>query len=341
MRVLHLTRDLPPRSAGGISTAVGWLVGGMRQEGWPQAVVSFDGWRPRRQAARAELDGGVLRIQGRPGEEVRAFAEAHRPDVTLVHDPMIAEAVGRLPGRRIAVVHVDHAQLRRVRGLDAATQSEEAQGRVLTAADAVIAPSEAIATRLRARGPATARARFGVEPCEGAGSGGGRDVVYLGRLDAAKGTEVFLRAMDGLDPPVLAGGLPHNPRAEARWQQRWPDARWRGWLDPVERDDLLRSAALLAVPSLEETLGLVALEALRLGVPVVASAVGGLADVVEDTGGGVLVPPGDVAALRGAIEALLADPDRRRMLGERGRRRVTEGWTWAALRGEWAAALQG
>jgi glycosyltransferase involved in cell wall biosynthesis len=74
---------------------------------------------------------------------------------------------------------------------------------------------------------------------------------------------------------------------------------------------------LLAVPSLAEPFGTVAAEAAARGVPVVASAVGGLVEVVGD--GGILVPPGDPGALAEAVGQLLDDPDRRRRLGEQAR----------------------
>jgi glycosyltransferase involved in cell wall biosynthesis len=64
------------------------------------------------------------------------------------------------------------------------------------------------------------------------------------------------------------------------------------------------------------------------GRPVVASAVGGLLDLVVDGETGLLVPPGDVDALRLAIEQLLGDPELRRRLGEAGRRRAAERFSW-------------
>lgn len=342
MRVLHLTRDFPPGSAGGISTAVGWLVRGMASEGWPQAVVSFDGWRPKRQAARASVEGGVLRVQGEAWDAVQAFSRAHAPDLTLIHDPLIDQRCGALPGRRGIVVHVDHEQLCAVRGITEVTASRAAQERSLASAELVLAPSQAVVDRLVGRGAVgrgeLRRARFGVERAEGVEGAGGAaagPVVYVGRFDVAKGTRLLLEAMRGLGRPVLAGGLPHNPRAEARWKQEGPDADWRGWLDPTERDALLRSAALVAVPSWEETLGLVALEAIRLGVPVVASDVGGLGEILRDTGGGVLLPPHDVDAWRSTIRELLADPARRAHLARTGRAAVEASWTWPALRPEW------
>jgi type III pantothenate kinase len=73
------------------------------------------------------------------------------------------------------------------------------------------------------------------------------------------------------------------------------------------------------------------LEAMAAGKPVVASAVGGLLDLVADGETGLLVPPRDVTALRSALERLLADGELRRRMGEAGRERVRESFSWPAV----------
>jgi len=83
-------------------------------------------------------------------------------------------------------------------------------------------------------------------------------------------------------------------------------------------------AAVVCVPSRREGYGQVAREAMAHGRPVVASAVGGLADAVSDGETGVLVPPRNVAALRAAIERLLADPAERERLGVAARAQAEE-----------------
>jgi glycosyltransferase involved in cell wall biosynthesis len=74
--------------------------------------------------------------------------------------------------------------------------------------------------------------------------------------------------------------------------------------------------------------------------PVVASAVGGLLDLVVDGETGLLVPPRDVAALRAALERLLGDPELRRRLGEAGRERVLEHFAWPAVTAATIAAYE-
>uniref|UniRef100_UPI000AB89110 glycosyltransferase n=1 Tax=Cellulosimicrobium cellulans TaxID=1710 RepID=UPI000AB89110 len=105
---------------------------------------------------------------------------------------------------------------------------------------------------------------------------------------------------------------------------------------PVPREELVRyyrAADLVAVPSHNESFGLVAAEAQASGTPVVAAAVGGLRSVVEDGVSGVLVPDHDPGTWARAIGDLLADDARRDALGL-GARRVSErlGWDEAALR---------
>ncbi|SEQ94882.1 glycosyltransferase family 4 protein [Natrinema salaciae] len=90
--------------------------------------------------------------------------------------------------------------------------------------------------------------------------------------------------------------------------------------------ELYGTADIAVVPSLYEGFGLPAGEALACGVPVVATTGGGLPEVVGDAG--VLVEPGDADALADAIRDLLADDERRRRLGERGRERIVEEFDW-------------
>ena len=99
----------------------------------------------------------------------------------------------------------------------------------------------------------------------------------------------------------------------------------------MPRDELSRlyaSAAVVACPSRREGFGLACAEAMAHGRPVVASAVGGLLDLVVDEETGLLVPPGDVPALRAALERLLDDRTLRARLGARGREHVAAlcGW---------------
>ena len=101
-----------------------------------------------------------------------------------------------------------------------------------------------------------------------------------------------------------------------------------GFVSADELDALYRSAAVVACPSRREGFGLACAEAMAHGKPVVASAVGGLLDLVTHERTGLLVAPGDVNGLRAALERLLADRDLRRRLGEAGRAHVAAYCSW-------------
>ena len=107
-----------------------------------------------------------------------------------------------------------------------------------------------------------------------------------------------------------------------------PDAV--GFVPPGELGPYFERAAVVVCPSRREGYGVVAREAMAYGRPVVATAVGGLVDAVEDGVTGILVPPRAANALRTALEKLLADPELRRQLGEAGRKRARERFSWDA-----------
>jgi glycosyltransferase involved in cell wall biosynthesis len=130
-------------------------------------------------------------------------------------------------------------------------------------------------------------------------------VLYAGRLSEEKGILEFLAATEGVPRVIVGDGPLLEHVAEAV-----------GFVPPEEMGEYYGRAAVVCVPSRREGYGMTAREALANGRPVVATRVGGLADLGP---GAVLVPPQDVGALREAITALLADGVRRAALGEEGR----------------------
>jgi spore coat protein SA len=92
--------------------------------------------------------------------------------------------------------------------------------------------------------------------------------------------------------------------------------------------DYYREADILVNPSFSEAFGMSLVEAMACQVPVVATRVGGMTEIVEDTHAGLLVGPGDATALAGAILRLLADDDLRERMGQAGRRRAIERYSW-------------
>jgi glycosyltransferase involved in cell wall biosynthesis len=142
-------------------------------------------------------------------------------------------------------------------------------------------------------------------------------LLYAGRLSPEKGVLDLVEAANGL-PLVVVGDGPLRDRV--------PDA-----LGFVPHDELERHfarAAVVVCPSHREGFGVVCAEAMAHGRPVVATAVGGLRDLVVDGETGLLVPPRDPAALRAALERLLADRDLRERLGRAARERARDSFSW-------------
>ena len=147
-------------------------------------------------------------------------------------------------------------------------------------------------------------------------------VLYVGRFDHQKGFDVLLEAarlMKSAACIVMAGA---PVLADAHYMslldERDPRVELVGWQDPSGLAALFESADVVVIPSRWEGFGLVALEAMRAGVAVVASRVGGLAEVVVDDVTGVLVTPGDAAELASVLDQSDRDWDQ---LGKRGRER--------------------
>ena len=136
------------------------------------------------------------------------------------------------------------------------------------------------------------------------------DVLYLGRVVASKGVDVLVRALAGTGASLaVAGDGPDRPRLETLTAELGVDARFLGWVDEERAAALMRGARVLALPSLwPEAFAMVGVEALAAGVPVVASAVGGIPSWLEDGRGGLLVPAGEVEALRAALRRVLEEP---------------------------------
>jgi glycosyltransferase involved in cell wall biosynthesis len=194
-----------------------------------------------------------------------------------------------------------------------------ARARTLGAADARLSPVAAPPLPLPA--PAGRREQVRAELfAAGEGKDGGRPIVLaVGRLIPQKNVHLLLDAASGWrgagEPLVLvAGDGPEQEALAARVRTERLPVRLLGHRTDIP--DLLAAADLVVISSRWEARSLVAQEALRAGVPLVATAVGGLPELVGDAA--VLVPPGDRAALSDAVSTLLADPDRRARLAAAG-----------------------
>jgi glycosyltransferase involved in cell wall biosynthesis len=138
----------------------------------------------------------------------------------------------------------------------------------------------------------------------------GHHVLYVGRLVPEKGVDVLIRAAAraGAEVRVLGGGRDLDELAKLA-AEVGADVRFVGSVAPaVVREEMARARALVVPSVWHEVLPLVVFEAFAARLPVIGSAVGGVADLLAE-GRGVLVPPGDVVALADSLRAALRSPD--------------------------------
>ena len=184
-------------------------------------------------------------------------------------------------------------------------------------------------------------------------------VLFVGRVTRQKGIVHLVRAIEHLDPGigvVLCAGQPDTPQIAAEMEAGVAAARAHRpnvvWIpEMVSREaarQLYSHAAVFCCPSVYEPFGIINLEAMACETPVVASAVGGIPEVVIDGETGLLVPvemslddpmlPIDADRfemnLAGAINRLMADPPSREVMGRVGRQRAIEHFSWRAIAGE-------
>ena len=173
--------------------------------------------------------------------------------------------------------------------------------------------------------------------------------LFVGRLTPHKGVDRLIEALPPGARLRIVGSSGHDPRPP---ESNYPrllrrlaadrDVQFLGSLPDAELPHAYRSAEVLVLPSVERTrfgqrvrvtelLGLVVLEAMASGTPVIASRTGGLPEVIRDGGTGFLVPPGDVSALRDRITQVLCDNQLARRLGTNARQDVLERFTWSKV----------
>jgi len=202
--------------------------------------------------------------------------------------------------------------------------------------------------------------RLGIDPTKPA-------VVFVGRITRQKGLPYLLRAAEQLPPNVqliLCAGAPDTPEiiqecrdlvAKLRAERRAAGTEFTDdnagviWIEEMlPRQELiavLAASQVFLCPSVYEPLGIVNLEAMAVGLPVVATATGGIPEVVDDGVTGTLVPIEQVTDgtgtptnpekfvndLAAAINDMLADPARAKAMGEAGRKRAEDHFSWRAI----------
>jgi glycogen synthase len=171
-------------------------------------------------------------------------------------------------------------------------------------------------------------------------------VLYAGRFEGRKGTDVLLAAIPELCQKhpsarfVLVGEdriLPDGSTLGGSFRLRHVGARFlervtfTGEVSDVQLEQYLQQCDIFVAPSRYESFGLVFLEAMMFGKPVVGCRAGGMTEVVEEGVTGLLAEPGDPASLSAAIGALLVSDEKRRRFGQAGRERYLRLYTREAL----------
>jgi glycosyltransferase involved in cell wall biosynthesis len=218
------------------------------------------------------------------------------------------------------------AHTRNLKPLPKRYKNATRRAEALRAADLVVSYSSSVDRHLAANGllrrqiipfPAT------IDPQPGSGHATRRRVVFAGRIVHQKGVSVLIRAAREVDGEFVICGDGRQLPAMRKLAQRigvQERVRFTGWLSSEQLAEEFANASVVVVPSLwPEPFGLVGIEALAAGRPVVASATGGIEDWLDDGISGLCVTPGDVEELARALNELLADPDRQRAMGIAGR----------------------
>jgi glycosyltransferase involved in cell wall biosynthesis len=176
-------------------------------------------------------------------------------------------------------------------------------------------------------------------------------VLFVGRLVQRKGVRHLIDAIAHVREAhlVVIGDGPERTalEAHARDLEIADRVEIRGRVSDEELRAAYAASDVLVLPSVldargdTEGLGVVLLEAMSYGVPVVASDIGGITDIVEHEKSGLLVPPGDATQLARALERLMRDPALASRLGSAGRERVRSAFGWMEIMAKWDAVYRG
>ncbi|HEY7255629.1 MAG TPA: glycosyltransferase family 4 protein [Solirubrobacterales bacterium] len=327
VRVAHVGPD--PAEAGGMPAVVAGLLRSPLSERYRMEAIPS--WRDTSRAGRALLFarslGALVRWCAGPGPRIVHVHIAARG--SFYRKTVVVEVAKAMRRPVVLQLHAGPGDLEdffdRLGPL-----RRRAFARAFGRADRVLSVSASAAEVLRERladvevevvrnaPPPAAAAERPAEPAAEPG------ILYLGGFaDPAKGGAVLLDALPALlerapaarvvlaGPGELDDGLPDR-------------ARWLGWLDEEAKARAFAGSEVFAMPSISEGLPVTLLEAMSHGLAIVATAVGGIGEILTADLDAVLVEPGDPDLLAAALASVVADPDRRRRLGaaaaERARR---------------------
>ena len=370
MQIGVLTREWPDQVYGGAGVHVEHLVRFLRAEGAAVDVHSFGGTADGAVAHDADpalaQANSALQVLS---TDLRIAAATAVCDVVHSHT-WYADLAGHLSGLLHGIPHVvtthslePHRPWKAEQLGGGYAISSWAEKTAVLAADAVIAVSEGMARDVLASYPELDPARVhvihnGID-AEAYAPTEATDVLdrhgvdaavpyalFVGRITRQKGLAHLLRAARDLPGQlVLCAGAPDTPEIAAETaglveelqRSRSGVVLISEMLPKADVVQLLSHATVFVCPSVYEPLGIVNLEAMACGTAVVASAVGGIPEVVVDAETGLLVPydeadpRGFEAGLAGRVAELLADPDRAAAMGRAGRQRAVTHFGWDAI----------
>jgi len=378
MRVLMLTWEFPPRSVGGVGAHVDGLSQALAASGHDVVLLTLShpgssadsmvgGVRVLR--ARTDLpwlpdDDLVARVASANHHLVQLGARfvPWRPDVVHAHDWQVSWAADTLATLHDAtLVSTFHS-----------TERGQHGGRVPPGTPSTVHAVESWLAHMSAA--VVANSRFmvrevidgfelpaerthlipnGIDPTwwstgEIPGSRAPL-VVTWGRVQYEKGFQVLATAMRHLRSRVpgiecvIGGRGSYLPELQSQIDLEGVAdiIEIGGFLTDDHLRDLVHRAGVVAIPSLYEPFGIVALEALAGGAPLVVARTGGLAELIDGTGAGLLFEPGNASELADCIETILTDPDLADGMRKHGAELLAERYSWTAIAGATAAVYAG
>lgn len=351
MRIAILTSSLPPHPVGGAEHQASVTAARLAARGHRITVFSR---RLPRDTPRVEERDGVLWIRSPvapvPGisflSHVGSFTidwrrhDGPRNDVLLAYQMVINGVLGRMVSSP-ALPMVSWVRSQSEIRLSGSSKYRRFTPGVLEASSRILVQSGRIAAEmveeyLKIRGAEKAEAlrpkihvlANAVDPGPSPDYEGRSDLVFVGRLVAVKGVDVLLAALPKLTgSPTLhiVGDGPERERLQTRAEGL--PVRFHGQVPLEAVADLLRGRRLLVAPSRSEGFPNAILEAMRLGIPAVASSVGSIPDLLRDGENGFLVEPDDPDALANRIDAVLQDEPLWRSMAANARETSTAyGW---------------
>lgn len=334
----HLDR-YPP--GGGIESQVWALAQHLCRSGHEVHILT-------RFRGRARETHGAVTLHGIPSDQpdprlsalrfslgARRAVERLRPDLVYMAEKLTSYAVARTPFRKVYYTHnkdtfEDYRRFGRPNPLKI-TLARALENRLMARCDLILCPTLGYRAELADRGFTNTEV---IPP--GIAADNYRDlgdhgyIFFSGQLHRVKGIRYLLEAFARLRPNfpeyhlLIGGDGPHRPTLErlAARLSLGDAIQFRPWGSREQFLEDLASCSVYTLPSLSESFGIVTLEAMASGKPVVATDVNGPRDVVRHGVDGYLCSPADAGDLARWLGRLLADPDRRRLMGASGRERA-------------------